>query len=99
MFAGRVDVGDGGKPKWLASYVSGLPSVAGLIGTITYDVQNVDSSEVIYLGDSSVSTSAYGRKLDPGESFSITLVREFLYATCVGSGSGVGQIALIVAQS
>lgn len=98
MFAGRVDVGDGAKPKSLASYVTGLPSVAGLVGNITYHVQNVDSSEVIYLGDSSVSASAYGRKLNPGENFSITLVKEFLYATCAGSGSGVGQIALIVAQ-
>jgi hypothetical protein len=99
MFAGRIDVGDGGKPKSLASYVTGLPSAADLIGTVTYHVQNVDSSETIYLGDSSVSTSNYGRKLDPGESVSVALVRDFLYATCAGSGSGVGQIALIVAQS
>jgi hypothetical protein len=96
MFAGIINMGEGAKPKSLASYVTGLPSVASLVGRITFHVQNIGNSEPVYLGDSSVTTSDYGRELAPGESFSITLEKDFLYATSAASGTGTGRIAFIV---
>jgi len=57
--------------------------------TVTVTVQNVDGSATVYLGGSTVTSSAYGYKLAAGASYTLTdiPVNSELYAISSGASS------------
>lgn len=60
---------------------------------LVISVQNLDSQAYVYLGDSTVTSSSYGYRIDPGQTFTADLrPSEELYA--VGSSS-IAVIRLI----
>lgn len=44
--------------------------------SLTIAIQNLHSSHFIFLGSSSVSTSSYGFRIDPGQTFTAVLAPE-----------------------
>jgi hypothetical protein len=60
---------------------------------LTVSIQNLDSTNFVLLGGSNVSTSSYGFRIDPGQTFTATLSpTDDLYAV---SHSGTPQVGVI----
>ena len=56
-------------------------------------VQNLHSSHYVFLGDSTVTTSSYGFRIDPGQTFTISLNPfDELYAVTDTGTTNVGVI-------
>ena len=80
------------------------PSTASIITTpasdeiqyaksMTVSVQNLHTTHFVYLGSSTVSTSSYGFRIDPGQTWTSDLLpTEDLYAV---TDTGTTQIAVI----
>ncbi len=63
---------------------------------VTISIQNLHSSNLVYLGSSTVTTSSYGFRLDPGSTFTATLKPEDeIYAVCSATTTNVGVIQVI----
>lgn len=63
---------------------------------LTIAIQNLHSSHFVFLGSSTVSTSSYGFRLDPGQTFTATLNPEDeIYAVCDATTTNVGVIQVI----
>ena len=63
----------------------------------TLVVQNVDSAEYIYIGNSSVSSSNFGFKLYPGQAFTVEL-RPYDRVYAVGSSS-INAVCMSIERS
>jgi hypothetical protein len=60
---------------------------------VTIAIQNLHSSHYVFLGDSTVTTSSYGFRIDPDQTFTATLnVDDELYAV---TDTGTTNIATI----
>lgn len=61
--------------------------------SLTISVQNLDTQKYVYLGDSSVTTSSYGYRVDPGQTWVADLgPRDEVYAV---TSNGTSQVAVI----
>jgi hypothetical protein len=70
-------------------------SVSGVIDPLTVlSVQNVSSSGYAYLGNEDVSTSIYGHKLYPGQSFTIELAPNDKLFVVGDSGVSIAKFIL-----
>jgi hypothetical protein len=59
-------------------------------------IQNLHSSHFVFIGDSSVSTSSYGFRIDPGQTFTATLnTQDEIYAVTDTGTTSVGVIRVI----
>jgi hypothetical protein len=60
----------------------------------SFIIQNIDNSAVVYLGDSTVTTSDFGYMLDPGQSFTIGDVPRYpgLYAVTDTNNSTIAVL-------
>jgi hypothetical protein len=60
---------------------------------LDFTIQNVHATAIVYLGGTSVSSTDYGYRLDPGTAFSIELPgRSKLYAITDTNGSKVAVL-------
>lgn len=60
-------------------------------------IQNLHSSHFVFLGDSTVTTSSYGFRIDPDQTFTIVLSpNDELYAV---TDTGTSQVAIIKVAS
>jgi hypothetical protein len=68
-------------------------STAGVHSGEDITIQNVDPEAVVYLGDSSVSSTNYGFMLNPGAAWSVELPpKDNIYAISGTNGSKVAVI-------
>mgnify|MGYP006269592995 CR=1 FL=1 len=64
---------------------------------LVISIQNLDSSHYVFLGDSTVTTSSYGFRIDPDQTFTIVLsAKDEIYAV---TDVGNTQIAILKVQS
>jgi hypothetical protein len=62
---------------------------------LTISIQNLHSSHFVYLGASNVSTSTYGFRIDPGQTFTATLnPNDEIYAVCDATTTTVGILRI-----
>lgn len=60
---------------------------------LTISIQNLDTQKYVYLGSSSVTTSSYGYRIDPGQTWVADLnPRDEVYAV---TSNGTSQVAVI----
>ena len=63
---------------------------------VTIAIQNLHSSHYVFLGDSTVTTSSYGFRIDPGQTFTATLnVDDEIYAVTDTGTTNVGLIRIL----
>lgn len=61
--------------------------------SLTISIQNLHATHFVYLGDPSVSTTSYGFRIDPGQTWTADLMpNEDLYAV---TDTGTTQVAVI----
>ena len=61
--------------------------------SLSISIQNLHSTHFVYLGDPSVSTTSYGFRIDPGQTWTADLMaNEDLYAV---TDTGTTQVAVI----
>ncbi len=66
---------------------------AAYASELVISIQNLHSSHYVYLGDSTVSTSSYGFRIDPDQTFTIVLSPiDELYAVTDTATTQVGII-------
>ena len=64
---------------------------------LVISIQNLHSSHFVFLGDSTVTTSSYGFRIDPAQTFTIVLSPfDELYAV---TDTGTTQVAIIKVSS
>lgn len=63
---------------------------------LTISIQNLHSSHFVFLGDSTVTTSSYGFRIDPGQTFTATLnAEDEIYAVCDATTTTVGVMKVL----
>lgn len=77
------------------SSATSLDIAESIRSSYTLVVQNINSSGYIYLGNSSITSSLYGFKLYPGQSFTIELpARSTMYAIASASNMSVAVMEI-----
>jgi hypothetical protein len=73
-----------------------LANEAAYESKVSLSIQNLDSSIIVYLGSSSVTTSSYGFSLLAGQTYTIDLLAsDQLYAI---AASGTPNVAVLAAE-
>ena len=68
-----------------------VPQLPPYCQSVTISIQNTDSANSVFIGDNNVSTTQYGYKLEPKQSFTIDLhPSDQLYAVANGASVAVG---------
>jgi hypothetical protein len=63
---------------------------------LTISIQNLHSSHFVFLGDSTVTTSSYGFRIDPGQTFTAVLdPNDEIYAVTDTGTTNVGIIRIL----
>lgn len=82
----------------LSDSVNTIVTVSGIEAgiSLTISIQNIDATAIVYVGDSTVSSTSYGIKLNPGQAVSFDSLpkKDEIYAISSVNESKVAVIRL-----